>query len=104
MFGFLYLLLLGVPALLGVRRKLLRLRKGDEPRCGRCEYNLTGLPGDRCPECGGLFQEVGVQKGTFVLSEGARRVVGVGILAVVSAGVGTWILLMLVFLGVLPLS
>lgn len=25
---------------------------GDEPRCRRCAYNLTGLESDRCPECG----------------------------------------------------
>ncbi|GMU22392.1 MAG: hypothetical protein AMXMBFR13_24780 [Phycisphaerae bacterium] len=27
-------------------------RRGTTPRCRRCEYNLTGLTIDRCPECG----------------------------------------------------
>ncbi len=26
-----------------------------EPRCPRCDYNLRGLPDDRCPECGTSF-------------------------------------------------
>ena len=25
---------------------------GTEPRCKKCQYNLTGLTSDRCPECG----------------------------------------------------
>lgn len=34
-------------------------RTGNEPRCARCDYNLTGLPQDskRCPECGRPFSE-----------------------------------------------
>lgn len=30
-------------------------RSGDIPHCGNCEYNLTGLESDRCPECGSLM-------------------------------------------------
>lgn len=27
-------------------------RVGDEPRCRKCSYDLTGLDSNRCPECG----------------------------------------------------
>lgn len=27
-------------------------RKGTTPHCARCEYNLTGLTSEKCPECG----------------------------------------------------
>ena len=41
-----------------------RRRRGTEPRCGHCGYNLTGSLSDRCPECGLRFIEAGVVKGS----------------------------------------
>ena len=37
-----------------------RGRSAGYPRCGGCDYNLTGFMGSRCPECGRLFTEVGI--------------------------------------------
>jgi len=31
----------------------------DGPRCGRCGYNVTGLPSSICPECGSDLRAVG---------------------------------------------
>jgi hypothetical protein len=31
---------------------LYRPRRGTMPHCPRCDYNLTGLTSERCPECG----------------------------------------------------
>lgn len=30
------------------------------PHCGQCDYILTGVEQNRCPECGGMFIDVGV--------------------------------------------
>jgi hypothetical protein len=35
----------------------------EEPRCAACEYPLTGLKGDRCPECGTLIRATGAGSG-----------------------------------------
>jgi len=45
------------------------------PRCRKCEYDLTGLTSERCPECGNVIAETGVvhvrrqrRRGAIVLS------------------------------------
>ena len=43
---------LAAPGLLLLRWGLWPRRRGDEPRCRRCGYNLTGRVSERCPECG----------------------------------------------------
>ena len=50
------------------------------PMCGHCGYNLTGAPGNRCPECGRLFIEAGVI--TRPRSRRGLRVVVVSLLLV----------------------
>ncbi len=61
-------------ALLLLLRGLLGRRVGDEPRCRRCGYNLTGLPGERCPECG---TELSV--GRIVIGTRRRRYPSLGV-------------------------
>lgn len=31
---------------------MMGLRIGDEPRCRKCKYNLTGAVSNKCPKCG----------------------------------------------------
>ena len=47
--------------LLGLRGR----REGDEPRCKKCAYNLTGLTSERCPECGSPILPDGIAYGTL---------------------------------------
>lgn len=54
-----------LPVLLGaaVLQATLRGRvrhASSEPQCGRCGYNVTGLPGTVCPECGSDLAVVGI--------------------------------------------
>ncbi len=65
----------------------IRSRRGREagPRCGNCEYNLTGATGNRCPECGQLFVEAGVIKGSRAGIRITRR--GIAIVAALLASV-----------------
>lgn len=39
-------------------------RRGDEPRCRSCGYNLTGISSERCPECGQALVGGAVVRGT----------------------------------------
>ncbi len=40
-----------------------RSKVGSEPHCGHCDYQLTGLTSNRCPECGRPFIQAGVTLG-----------------------------------------
>ncbi|NOX58950.1 MAG: hypothetical protein GXP29_08850 [Planctomycetes bacterium] len=39
-------------------------RRGEAPHCRQCEYNLTGLQSDRCPECGNAIAADSIVYGT----------------------------------------
>ncbi len=59
-------------------------RRGTEPRCRKCEYELTGLSAARCPECGSdISTPIGVVKGHRVRR---RRLLILGIALLVLGG------------------
>ncbi len=58
------ILLAGVGCLL-VWRGHVGTRRGDEPRCRRCDYDLRGQIEPRCPECGTPFSEATVRRGRY---------------------------------------
>ncbi len=51
-----------IPLVLGLWllvRGLRPKRRGDTPYCAACGYNLTGLAGELCPECGEDYRQTG---------------------------------------------
>jgi len=48
---------------------------GEMPRCGACGYNLTGLDGNYCPECGRKFIDAGVVKASNQRRTSVGRIV-----------------------------
>lgn len=61
----------GLAAFMGcimLRRGWQGFRAGDDPHCGRCDYNLTGIDSENCPECGTELSD-----GTVVLGVRRRR-------------------------------
>lgn len=81
----LLLCLAGVCAGLLLLLKGLSYRyRGDEPHCARCDYNLTGVASEICPECG-----TERTPGTVVHGERYRRrwLVALGILLVLGSSV-----------------
>lgn len=61
--------LMVVVAWLGSRRRRLRPRELEAPAgpaaCGTCGYDVRGLPGDICPECGSDLRVVGRMTPSF---------------------------------------
>jgi len=49
-------LLIAAPALWWFRRTLRRPQVIGREYCRRCNYELTNLPGERCPECGAVLR------------------------------------------------
>ena len=64
-----------------------RYSGGAEPRCGKCDYLLIGLPGDRCPECGSSIQRPQSRRGRRRRSP-VRA--GLGLLLVVFSVMWSW--------------
>ena len=57
----------------------LRCWRGDELRCGKCEYLLHGIESNRCPECGTLIDYQNIARGCR-RGRSLRIVVGLGLL------------------------
>ena len=75
------LLLAGTLLLFGgallLKKGLWPCRRGDEPFCRGCQYNLTGLTSNRCPECG---QVVTVESTIYGQRNRRPRIVAIALL------------------------
>ena len=75
-------LILAVCGVILVRQGFRPRRRGETPHCRKCDYNLTGLTSERCPECGARLSPLATEYGERRRS--ARRIVG-GLLCLVPA-------------------
>jgi hypothetical protein len=60
----------------------VRSPRRQHPACGHCGYDLTSSTSNRCPECGLLFIEAGVQVGTSQGRSRARTTAGIVVLVI----------------------
>lgn len=58
-------ILIGAGWLHALRIQERAARTPPEPSCGNCGYNVIGLPGHICPECGSDLRQVGVLSGNY---------------------------------------
>lgn len=66
-------------------------REGTMPHCARCDYNLTGLASNRCPECGAEINEGSIAYGERIRPPWVKWSIGVGVvLPLVMAGGWAW--------------
>ncbi|HSI36374.1 MAG: adenylate/guanylate cyclase domain-containing protein [Phycisphaerae bacterium] len=63
--------------------------------CGKCGYNVTGIPTFTCPECGSDLREVGIVQGTGGRIKPSREAVALGV------QLGAWTLLYAALYGFL---
>jgi len=45
-------LLLGLYFFFGARKVVANVIEGTGPHCNRCGFDMSGVPGGQCPECG----------------------------------------------------
>ena len=70
--------------------RLLRRSAPTDPVCGRCGYNVRGLPTMTCPECGSDLRDVGIRttQKPATASTTTRLVFQLALLGVAVAAVG----------------
>ncbi len=87
LFAFVLLIVVAIALVVAVTSAIRSHRgrnaSGGTPTCGHCGYNLTGAPGNRCPECGQLFIEAGV---TFRFRDPPGRLTVTSVIAIVLFG------------------
>lgn len=65
-------------------------RVGDEPFCPTCDYNLTGAPTSRCPECGHDMAGTGPRFGHVRKRRGLLAVAGLAMLGAIALAPGAY--------------
>jgi predicted RNA-binding Zn-ribbon protein involved in translation (DUF1610 family) len=91
MIGIIYLLLYAIPVYYFIYRVLFVARYGDEHYCRCCGYNVRGLTGFRCPECGNDLKQVGIVRGRPALEKKWLAIIILAYLLFIAAvAVATW--------------